>query len=88
MTSKTDESVFKLGRPIGHMLPMTSSDGERWYYGCVLTKHGAVYVHAEPAFTTMQVVHDGYVVSRTAHKSYTSRGLVTLAVRFAEEICG
>jgi hypothetical protein len=92
MSTKTKElrdGVNRVTSPHGgHLMTNTTAEGEKWYYGAVLTRYGYVQVHAEPTFTSISVVHYGCVVYRHIRRAYTRRGLVTLANRFAEEICG
>ncbi len=88
-TKDLRDGVNKVTAPHGgHLMVNTTADGERWHYGAVLTQYGYVQVHAEPTFTSLSVVHDGFAVYRHIPRAYTRRGLVTLANRFAEEICG
>jgi hypothetical protein len=88
MNKTPRDSVTKVSAPRAYLQKNTSNDGEVWFYGSVLTRFGYVRVHAEPAFTVLAVVHDGYEVFRSVQRAYTQRGLATLANRFAEEICG
>lgn len=83
------DGANKVTAPLGCLIAMKTHDGDgEWYYGAVLTRHGYVRVHAEPTFTSLSVVHAGKAVYRHIQRAYTRRGLVTLADRFAAEICG
>lgn len=59
--------------------------------GCVITPHGIVAVYSqggenEVPSTNLTFVYEGRVYSRTIPKSYTQRGLVTVANRYAQEV--
>lgn len=59
--------------------------------GSVLTPHGIVEVYIQPgdrAHTSLDLVKDGRNYRRRWDKAYSRRHVVTLACRFAEEICG
>lgn len=62
--------------------------------GCVITDRGIVYVYSqggemdgvkETPMTQMQIVIGGRLYSRSIARRYTSRGIVTVANRFAQE---
>jgi hypothetical protein len=59
--------------------------------GCVITKHGIVSVYCQSGpdevhHTALNFVHNGRLYSRGIDKSFTQRGLVTIANRFAHEV--
>ncbi len=89
MTQHRDEFVSKVARPDGYdLLRHNTGARNEWLRGTVRTQWGYVRVHAEPKFVSISVIHDGYDVNRTYRQAFTRRGLVTLANRFAEEVCG
>lgn len=67
---------------------------EGWTTGCIVTPHGIVRVYAQGDdehchTTSLTIVHDGRLHSRDFHgKRYSSRGIVTVAKKFAKDICG
>ncbi len=86
--------VFDDQMTIGNCPCNRMTEREDWTEGTVITKHGIVEVYTEGGedvrgFTKVSVVHDGILRTRSVYdKRYTQRGLVTLANRYAEEICG
>ena len=63
---------------------------ERGYDGVVVTPFGIVDVTCEEGsypYTTMILVYDGAVHCRHWAEAFSKRTLVTLAKRFAKEIC-
>lgn len=83
-------SVRLVGKSDGHKLQRnTAPDGHVWHYGCVRTPHGFVAVYADEREAVLQLIHDSHEYeARIKRGNYTSRGLVTLARRFAQEIAG
>lgn len=82
------EHVQLVSKSHGHRLTQHKADnGEVWFYGTVVTPLGYVHVHSEPSFTSLSAMHDSHEVNRFMRgKSFTKRGLVTVARRFIEEI--
>lgn len=75
-------------RPHGHGVSShVYSDGSLWFDGCVQTCHGFVRVYSQQGHTRLSIVHKGCLLDRFIERSYTARGLVTLADRFAREVC-
>ena len=61
--------------------------------GTVLTHHGIVEVYSMFGYwpgivkhTSLDMMHKGYLHTRTFNRSYSARYLVTLAKRFAEDV--
>lgn len=65
-----------------------SVDGKNvWHYGCVRTPHGFVAVYADEGSATLQIIIDSHEYEARIYRgNYTTRGLVTLARRFAQEM--
>jgi hypothetical protein len=87
----TEEWSWRVNQPVNRVWRHKAG----YLDGCVITAHGIVSVYsqggpglasADVPSTNLQVVHDGRLHTRTLPRSYTQRGLVTLANRFAEEI--
>ena len=86
--SKTKESVQLVSKPNGYRLQRNTADnGEVWWYGIVVTPLGYVHVHMEPGFTSLSAMVDSHEVNRFIRgKSFSRRGIVTVARRFIQEI--
>lgn len=81
-------SRSRVCRPDGYGIEAkTEPDGSVWHEGHVRTEHGYVRVYAEGKFASLSIIHDGYNVTQTFRKKYSRRALVTLAARFAKEVC-
>lgn len=85
--SEFTESVYAVSKADGYGITAhTASDGSKWYMGVVRTPYGFVKVYAEQGYLCMSIIFDGYEVDRVYRKkTYTPRGIVTLARRFIEE---
>ena len=64
---------------------------ETWLNGTVVTKYGIVDVYSQGGknitkVTTLGIVHNGIMRTRSIYKKYSAKYLVTLANRYAEEI--
>ena len=72
----------------GYRLTRNVADnGEVWYYGIVVTPLGYVHVHMEPSFTSLSAMRDSHEINRFIRgKTYSRRGIVTIARRFIQEI--
>jgi hypothetical protein len=77
-------------RVAGRPFAMTHNDPRGWTTSSVFTREGivAVYMEAgERPFTRLDFIHKGRLYTRDIHgRSYTERGLVTVANRFAGEM--
>jgi hypothetical protein len=77
---------MRLDRPVGRM---NKCDG--YIEGSVLTPHGIVTGYAqgsdtESHHTSLSVIVNGRMYTRSWPKRYSARGIVTLAARFAAEM--
>lgn len=87
MTTRTYRE--RVTRPHGYGITShIAKDGSPWFDGCVLTSRGYVRVTlSQQGHTRLSIVHEGYLLDRFIKRTYTARGLVTLADRFAREVC-
>lgn len=82
--------TYKLTSWFTNCIETKKGEGDITYHlGCVGTDHGFVHVYSQGgwACTRMQFIRNGRVHERTFDKTFTSRGLVTKAKQFAEEVC-
>lgn len=87
-TMTTTEYRYKVCRPDGYGLTKhTNEDGSKWIEGRVRTPQGYVSAYSQEGLTSVSIIHQGLDVTRTIRRTYTARGLVTLADRFAREVC-
>ncbi len=79
----------KFSRPNSYGLKSEFDGTYRQVGGAVETGHGYVNVYSEkgPRFhiTVLRMTIDGHHYQATVRRYYTSRGCVTLAVRFADQ---
>ena len=88
MTEPTETTSSKVVRPDGYGISKhTAHDGAVWFDGCVRTEHGFVRIYSEKNHTLLMFIQDGQEFSRRYSKGFSQRGLVTLAARFAREMC-
>lgn len=84
----TTEYRYKVSRPDGYGLEEhAKEDGTKWIDGAVRTSKGYVRAYSQEGLTSVSIIHRGFDVTRTIRRGYTARGLVTLADRFAREVC-
>jgi len=90
MSTTETKSVRLVSKSDGYKLQRNvSKDGEVWHWGCVRTPHGFVAVYADERMAVLQIIIDSHEYeSRIERGDYTTRGLVTLARRFAMEAAG
>jgi hypothetical protein len=90
MTTPVCTSVRLVSKSDGYKLQRNkASDGNIWHMGCVRTPYGFVAVYADERMAILQFILDSHEYeARIQHGNYTTRGLVTLARRFAQEIAG
>ena len=88
MTAKIYEYTFSVGRGFNRAKELK----EGWTDGEVATKHGFVVVYAQGDaehfyVTKLEMIKDGVVYVRTFQdKRYTTRGIKTKAIQFANEL--
>ena len=84
------ERISTTKRAVGKAFAMVHSDPRGWTTASVFTRQGivAVYMEAgERPFTRLDFVYDDRLYTRDIHgKSFTERGIVTIANRFSGEI--
>lgn len=79
--------------PVGHITTTTMSSGRQRHAGDVDTTSGAVNVFAMEAddlgdgWSQLTYIHDGFIYYRVFDRHYRPRYLVTLAERFALDVC-
>ena len=79
--------TMKLSRPISRIRRMP----ENYLDGHVLTPHGIVSCYSQGSatdtpHTSLTVVINGRMYTRGFNRRYSTRGMVTLAARFAAEL--
>lgn len=87
MATQVQNERWSISRPSGSIHEETTEFGN-YRSGVVKTFHGivAVYAQDERPFTRLTFLLNGQWFDRTINgKSYTARGLVTLANRYAKE---
>lgn len=87
MRAPTITSIRVIGKVDGGKLTRNrASDGHLWHYGCIRTPQGFVAVYADERSAILQIIIDSQEYeSRIERGNYTTRALVTLARRFAQE---
>lgn len=82
------DTICAAGRPNGYaLLREVSADGSVWFYGAVRTPHGFVKVYSQSGHTSLELICDNTEFTRKWKRGFKRSYLVTLATRFAKEIC-
>ena len=85
MASKTTYSSIR--RSAGYGIHRHQDEFGLWFDGYVATPNGHVNVYSQTGHTTLHFIHAGVWYTRTFDRRYQPRALVTLADKFAKEIC-
>lgn len=85
-----DERKLDHSYAMNRVFAMTHTDPRGWTTASVFTRVGIVAVYMEAGdrpFTRLDFIHGGRIHTRDINgKSFTDRGLVTIANRFAGEV--